>query len=263
MQRYVSWIAGPRVPIETCAALQYAVRFFGGVAFCLPPPVAGLSPGLTAACVRRRVPTSGATRTLLDGHMTAADIVPFLRAWAANPLQVAAIAPSGDALAELMTRDICAATGPVLELGPGTGVFTRALLSRGVRESNLILVEYGQRFARLLEARFPEAEVLRMDAARLARADIVERGKLGAVVSGLPLLSMQPRQVMGILAGTFPYLRADGAFYQFTYGPRCPVPRRMLDRLGLRAQRVGTALLNMPPATVYRITRRGPQPMHR
>jgi len=195
--------------------------------------------------------------------MSATDIVPFLRAWVANPLQVAAIAPSGNALAELMTRDISAATGPVLELGPGTGVFTRALVGRGVRESNLILVESGARFAGMLEVRFPESRVLRMDAARLARAHVCRRDELGAVVSGLPLLSMPPRKVMAILAGVFPYLRADGAMYQFTYGPRCPVSRRMLDRLGLRAQRMGTALMNMPPATVYRITRRGPQPMHR
>jgi phospholipid N-methyltransferase len=63
---------------------------------------------------------------------------------------VAAILPSGRALASLITKDISAATGPVLELGPGTGVFTQALLARGVRQQDLTLIEYGSDFARLL-----------------------------------------------------------------------------------------------------------------
>jgi phospholipid N-methyltransferase len=53
-------------------------------------------------------------------------------------------------------------------------------------------------------------------------------------------------------------MRADGAFYQFTYGPRCPVRRSILERFGLKAVRIGGALANMPPASVYRIRRRPP-----
>lgn len=49
-----------------------------------------------------------------------------------------------------------------------------------------------------------------------------------------------------------------GSFYQFTYGPRCPIPRALLDRLGLKATRIGRALLNAPPAAVYRIWRQAP-----
>jgi len=63
---------------------------------------------------------------------------------------------------------------------------------------------------------------------------------------------------MAILSGAFGHLRAGGAFYQFTYGPRCPVPRPILERLGLKASVVGKTLLNAPPATVYRIARRRP-----
>jgi phospholipid N-methyltransferase len=68
------------------------------------------------------------------------DVLFFLRAWTCHPLRVAAIAPSGTALAELITREIAPTCGAVLELGPGTGVFTRALLARGVREEDLTLV---------------------------------------------------------------------------------------------------------------------------
>jgi phosphatidylethanolamine/phosphatidyl-N-methylethanolamine N-methyltransferase len=188
------------------------------------------------------------------------DILTFLKSWAARPLQVAAIAPSGRALADLMTREIGPFTGLVIELGPGTGVFTRKLLARGVVPEDLTLIEYGADFTRLLRSRFPDTRVLQMDAGRLNTVEFDSPQAVGAVVSGLPLLSMPPRKVMAILSGAFGHLRTGAAFYQFTYGPRCPVPRRILDRLGLKASVVGKTLLNAPPATVYRITRRRPVP---
>ena len=187
--------------------------------------------------------------------MPQSDTLSFFRAWLSAPLRVAAVAPSSSALAELMTRDITAETGPVIELGPGTGAFTRSLLTRGVAERDLTLIEYGADFATLLKARFPDARVLQMDAGRLRDADLFTYPAAGAVISGLPVLSMPARQVIAILGGAFGYLRPHGAFYQFTYGPRCPVPTAILNRLGLRATRVGRTLRNLPPAAVYRIAR--------
>lgn len=184
------------------------------------------------------------------------DVLPFFRAWLDNPLGVAAVVPSSSPLAELMTREILPGDAPVLELGPGTGVFTRALLARGLRESDLVLVESNPNFAQLLRFRFPDATILQSNAALLRRLPIGPDTAVGAVISGLPLLSMSPPTVMQILAGAFAYLRADGHFYQFTYGWRCPVPARVLDRLGLAAKRVGGVLANVPPASVYKLSRR-------
>ncbi|MEO5757657.1 MAG: methyltransferase domain-containing protein [Mesorhizobium sp.] len=180
----------------------------------------------------------------------------FLRQWIANPLTVSAVAPSSVTLGRLMTSEISPATGPVIELGPGTGVFTRALLARGLRESDLTLIEFGADFAAMLQQRFPLARVLRMDAARLTEEAVFEAGTAGAVVSGLPLLSIPADKVAAIVAGCFRALRPSAGFYQFTYGPRCPVPRPVLDELGLDAVRIGGTLRNLPPAAVYRITRR-------
>jgi phosphatidylethanolamine/phosphatidyl-N-methylethanolamine N-methyltransferase len=184
------------------------------------------------------------------------DFLSFFTAWMAAPRRVGAIAPSGTALAALITRDITADSGPILELGPGTGAFTYQLLKRGVRQQDLTLVEYGSDFMRLLQLRFPGARVLWMDAARLAAEQLYAGAPVGAVVSGLPLLNMSPRKVISIVGGAFSYLRPGGAFYQFTYGMRCPVSRPILDRLGLRATLVDRAILNVPPAAVYRLTRR-------
>jgi phospholipid N-methyltransferase len=184
------------------------------------------------------------------------DFLSFFLAWMSAPRRVGAIAPSSAALAELITREISTSSGPILELGPGTGAFTYQLLKRGVRQQDLTLVEYGADFLQLLQMRFPGARVLWMDAARLGSERLFEGAPVGAVVSGLPLLNMSTRKVVSILNGAFGYLRPGGAFYQFTYGLTCPVPRPVLDRLGLKAQLVDRAILNVPPAAVYRLTRR-------
>lgn len=187
--------------------------------------------------------------------MISGDLFSFLQAWASDPNRVGAVAPSSNELAELMASEITSATGPVIELGPGTGVFTRALLERGVKEEDVTLVECRSDFVELLELRFPEARVLRMDAGHLHRHTLFEDAPVGAVVSGLPLLNMSPKTILSVLIGAFAHMRPEGAFYQFTYGPRCPVSRPFLDRLGLKATCLGLALFNIPPAAVYRISR--------
>ena len=190
--------------------------------------------------------------------MSATDILPFFRAWVRNPLRVAAVAPSGPAVSSLMAQEISAATGPIIELGPGTGVFTRALLRRGVQQQDLTLVEYGSEFIPLLQGRFPGARVLWMDAAWLRKERLFEGAPVGAVVSGLGLLTMPHEKVTAILDGAFGYLRPGGAFYQITYGPRCPVAGAVLDCLDLQASCIGQTFRNLPPASVYRISRRHP-----
>ncbi len=180
----------------------------------------------------------------------------FLREWLSDPLRVASVTPSGRALAAMMTRELDASSAPVIELGPGTGVFTDAMIARGIPEDKLVLIEMGASFAQLLRFRLPRATVLEMDATRLGKIELPGGERAGAVVSGLPVLAMPPRAVMQIVHGAFVHLRDGGAMYQFTYGPRCPVRRAILDRLGLEAKRVGGAMMNVPPASVYRVTRK-------
>jgi phosphatidylethanolamine/phosphatidyl-N-methylethanolamine N-methyltransferase len=182
----------------------------------------------------------------------------FWRAWLRAPRRVGAVAPSGSSLARLMTRHVDHRHGPVIELGPGTGVFTRALLAGGLPMHRLALVEADAVFADALTQRYPQALVRRMDAAQLGDTPpLFGDDRASAVISGLPLLSMPPGQVAAIVRGVFEQqLHANGALYQFTYGYRCPLPRRLLEQLDLEAVRVGSVLFNLPPATVYRIGRR-------
>src|SRR5205814_124645 len=113
------------------------------------------------------------------------DFLEFFRALLADPARVSAIAPSSRTLARLITQEIFPGEGPVIELGPGTGSFTKALLQRGLAESDLLLIEYGSDFVRLLQQRFPQARVLWMDAAQLSRYERF-MAPAAAVVSGLP-----------------------------------------------------------------------------
>lgn len=163
--------------------------------------------------------------------------------------------PSGTSLARLMTQAIDQDTGSVLELGPGTGVFTEALLKRGLVPEQLTLVELDERFANLLSRRFPGARIVQGNAARLSAAGVGKGVAYSAVISGLPLLSMPTRTIFRIVEGVARRLGPSGNLYQFTYGARCPVAHAILERLGLEASLLGTVMWNLPPASVYRISR--------
>lgn len=193
------------------------------------------------------------------------DVVPsggwaFVRSWLRDPRRVGAVAPSSRALARLICREIDPAQAPILELGPGTGVFTEALLARGLAPAQLILVEACERFADRLRRCHPLARVLQTDAARLGEHPALAGVRAGAAISGLPLRAMRPATVEAILAATFAHLAPQANLYAFTYGLRCPVAEAVLHRLNLSAQPTGRVWGNLPPATVYRIRRRDGDP---
>lgn len=189
-------------------------------------------------------------------HARLQELSTFLGAWVRQPAATGAISPSGQRLARLMTRDLRADGGAVLELGPGTGVFTRALLARGLPEQQLVLVESNPRFAALLRQQHPRARLLQMDATQMRReAQPWDGLQAQAVLSGLPLLTMGARAQLSVVSTAFRALRPGGSMLQFTYATRCPIAPAVLQRLGLRAQRLGGTWANLPPASVYRLTR--------
>ena len=118
------------------------------------------------------------------------------------------------------------------------------------------MIEAGADFAALLRTRFPAVRIVEGSAGALADVALFGAGMVGAVVSGLPILSMPKPVVLAILGTAFTELRPGGAMYQFTYGYRCPVADSILDTLGLKASRTATVLINAPPASVYKIERK-------
>jgi phosphatidylethanolamine/phosphatidyl-N-methylethanolamine N-methyltransferase len=180
------------------------------------------------------------------------DLKLFLREMLRKPGEVVALAPSSDLLADAMTRDIGPATGRVAELGGGTGAFTRAILARGVAAADLAVFELNADFVAHLRASFPGVSVRHAGAETIARH--CPPG-LGAVISGLPLLSMPRALQRAILGGAFAVLRPGGIFVQFTYGPRPPLPETLQTELGLAVRRGRKVWGNLPPARIYTYVR--------
>ncbi|MBA3909084.1 MAG: methyltransferase type 12 [Rhodobacter sp.] len=180
------------------------------------------------------------------------DLALFRRRLMRNPKQVSAISPSSRFLAQAMAEGLGPQTGRVVEFGPGTGCLTRAILGAGVAPENLSLFELDADFVGHLRAQFPGVAVHHMGA---DRADEVVAPGVGAVVSGLPLLSMPAPVREAIVGAAFRVLAPGAPYIQFTYGPKPPVPPESLEKLGLRVEPGRKVWLNLPPARVYRFYR--------
>ncbi|SCW45522.1 Phospholipid N-methyltransferase [Sphingobium faniae] len=187
----------------------------------------------------------------------ASEYLDFLGAWLKKPRQTASVVPSSRYLARLMVSHIDPSDGRVLELGGGTGVFTRAILETGLPAEKLEVVEINPAFARGLRRHFPHVAVLETPAQIVSAAAAGEPGEYQTVISGLPLLAMDRAMHVDILTEAFRMMHPGGAFIQFTYSMRPPVSRDILDFLNLNVVRVGQTVRNFPPATVFRFSRRG------
>ena len=172
----------------------------------------------------------------------------FLRQLLAKPGQVSAIAPSSRWLARAMAQGLGPHTGRVLEFGPGTGQLTRGILAAGVAAKDLTLFEMNPDFVAHLRAEFPGVRVHR-GAAQIATSHVANG--VGAVISGLPLLSMPPQICQTILQAAHDILAPDGVYVQFTYGPRPPVSPEVLAAVGFTAEAGPKVWANLPPARVY------------
>ncbi len=183
----------------------------------------------------------------------------FFQQWLRSPLTVAAVSPSSRELAKLMVAELPAGTERVIELGGGTGVFTRAVLEAGVKPEQFMVFELNETLYQDLREEFVGTHVVCADARELKTVAQAEgfliNGAVDAVISGLGMLSMSKQLQLDIMSAVFSVLKPDGRFVQFTYGPSCPVNKEVLRELGLSAERTGFTLLNLPPASVYRVTR--------
>jgi len=178
------------------------------------------------------------------------DEVRFLRSWIEKPLHMGAVMPSGRLLARTMARYVdIAATGPVIELGPGTGAITNALIQRGVDQKRLVLVEFNPGFCALLRERYPQAKVVQGDAYRLRDSlwDVLEEPAT-AVVSGLPLVTKPMLTRMKLIRDAFNLLEPNAPFVQFTYSVAPPIPKTLP---GVSTESSERVWMNVPPARVW------------
>jgi phosphatidylethanolamine/phosphatidyl-N-methylethanolamine N-methyltransferase len=178
------------------------------------------------------------------------DEVRFIRSWIERPLSTGAVTPSGKLLARTMARYVDPnSSGPVVELGPGTGPVTEALVEAGVDPARLVLVEFNPTFCRLLRARYPEATLVQGDAYGMRRLlEALLRQPAAAVVSGLPLVTKPVKQRLRLIRDAFELMVPGAPFVQFTYSVASPLPKRLG---GFSAESSERIWMNLPPARVW------------
>ena len=179
----------------------------------------------------------------------------WFQAYLRHPLRLGALFPSSSALSSLMVRHIKADThGRILELGPGTGPFTRALLKKGIPEEHLVLLEQSPEFSLFLRKSFPKATVICGDA-KDVEGIVQPLGieQFDEIVSGIPLNAMGGRLRRIICDEAFKLLRLGGSFVQVSYLPRCSIPNNVMAAHSAKKIYCGLALRNIPPAFVWRV----------
>lgn len=176
----------------------------------------------------------------------------FFRRWLSSPKSMGSIWPSSRALAHAIAQ--CVAIDrdeKVVELGGGTGAITQGLIEHGIPADQIMVIELDPSLATYLKRRLPGCEVVQGDATRLGEL-LGDLGisRIGAVVSGLPMVGMPVEFQQAIVQQALSVLGPDRPYLQYSYSPVPPIPTR---RLGVRARLMRYVLWNLPPATVWRI----------
>lgn len=183
------------------------------------------------------------------------DELKFFKGWIHSPKAVGSIIPTSSVTARKMAAVINPASGlPVLEVGPGTGVITRAILERGVRPSDLFTVEYSPEFVRHLRGLYPDVHVIEGDAfdLRAALADY-QNTVFDCVISGIPLLNFPAARRVAYLESLLDRIPRGRPVIQLTYGPMSPIPPGRGD---YQVEHFRFVVRNIPPTQLW-VYRRG------
>ena len=180
--------------------------------------------------------------------------VHFMREFVRHPRQIGAICPSSPVLARRIASLVPAGDGLVLELGPGGGAVTSALLRHGVAADDLVLVERSEPLVAQLARRFPGVALIHGDAAHLGSYAQLRARPVRAIVSSLPLRSLPRPLVRRILAQVAEISAPGTRFIQFSYALHGVGAS---PAHGFERDKACLVWRNLPPARVesYRDTR--------
>lgn len=174
----------------------------------------------------------------------------FIRSWIESPLLTGAIAPSGQALARTMASYVdFQKNAPIVELGPGTGAVTNALIQAGAAEEQLVLLEYSNDFCIFLKKKYPKATIIQGDAYNIGQTlNNKIKGPAGAIVSSLPLMTKPVEKRISLLNEAHRLMESDAPFVQFTYALKAPIPKQSHLYDITCSPRIWK---NLPPASVW------------
>ena len=183
------------------------------------------------------------------------DELQFFKGWIDRPKTVGSIVPTSSITARKMASVVNPASGlPVLEVGPGTGVITRAILARGVKPENLYALEYSPEFVRHLRRLYPGVNVIEGDAFNLSAALGDRSGMIfDSVISGVPLLNFPVPQRIAYVESLLDRIPTGRPIVQLTYGPLSPIPPGRGD---YHVEHFHFVVRNIPPTQLW-IYRRG------
>ncbi|MDX8480339.1 class I SAM-dependent methyltransferase [Mesorhizobium sp. VK24D] len=183
------------------------------------------------------------------------DELKFFKGWIDKPKAVGSIVPTSSITARKMASIVNPKSGlPVLEVGPGTGVITRAILAQGVKPENLYAIEYSTDFVRHLRRLYPRVNVIEGDAFNLDATLGDKRDMVfDSVVSGVPLLNFPVAQRIAYIENLLDRIPAGRPIVQLTYGPLSPIPP---GRGNYTVKHFDFIIRNIPPTQLW-IYRRG------
>ncbi|MBB3663991.1 MULTISPECIES: class I SAM-dependent methyltransferase [Prauserella salsuginis group] len=186
-------------------------------------------------------------------------VPPFVSAAVRNPKAVGAAAPSSRALAARMASAVPDGvdTPTVVEIGAGTGAFTRVASERVAGGGRYIAIEQDERMADHLERTIPGVEVVNGDAAELGKI-LADRGvtSVDAVLCGLPwsLFTVElQRRILGEISTA---MAPHAVFTTFAYvhAARIPGSKRFRSEVEAVFEEVevqSPVWRNLPPAMTY------------
>jgi len=184
------------------------------------------------------------------------DELKFFKGWIDKPKTVGSIVPTSSITARKMASIVNPKSGlPVLEVGPGTGVITRAILALGVKPENLYAVEYSTDFVRHLRQLYPGVNVIEGDAFNL-NATLGDKRDMvfDSVVSGVPLLNFPVTQRIAYIESLLDRIPAGRPIVQLTYGPLSPIPPGRGD---YTVKHFDFIIRNIPPTQLWIYRREG------
>lgn len=178
------------------------------------------------------------------------DEIRFIKGMMSTPKTVGAIMPTSARMANRMASIIDTGSGlPVLELGPGTGVITKAILERGVRPADLVSIEYAPHFCTLLQERFPSVDVRNGDVFELGNVLADRQDQIfDSVISAVPMLSFPLERRIGLMRDLLARVPRGRPVIQITHGPMSPLPA-MPDVYTIA--HFDFVVRNLPPAQLW------------
>jgi phosphatidylethanolamine/phosphatidyl-N-methylethanolamine N-methyltransferase len=178
------------------------------------------------------------------------DEIRFFKGWMDGPKAVGSIVPTSAVTSRRMASVIDTTSGfPVLELGPGTGVVTKAILERGVSPNKLVCVEYSDDFVSHVRRLFPGVNVIQGDAFDLdSTLGPLADQTFDCVVSGIPLLNFPMPERVALIEDLLGRIPAGRPVVQITYGPRSPVAP---GRGNYVVEKLDFVVRNIPPAHLW------------